>query len=315
MTANGGRPITPAVLDQLRARPELTNVTPYRRLDVAFAGRYAGLDTIDLSLSSLPELRKLDVAAGRLADVGPGKVAISAFAADLTGLEVGDRTQVTGAKQTVRLTVVARLPDSLPLGSAAVVDPADLTRLGAGAGYSGLLADAAADGERGRTDGRRALTDAATAAGARWPVEVLADRRDELDTELTILLLIALGLIGLTVLIAVVGVGTTTALSVVERVRESGLLRAVGLSRGGLRVLLTTESALYGVIGAGIGLALGVPYAWLAVRALGVNAPLTLPVGQLAAVFAVLVLLTAAAGVLPARRAARVSPVVALGTE
>jgi putative ABC transport system permease protein len=46
-----------------------------------------------------------------------------------------------------------------------------------------------------------------------------------------------------------------------------------------------------------------------------VNAPLTLPVGQLALVFLILVLLTAAAGVLPARRAARVSPVAALGTE
>jgi putative ABC transport system permease protein len=102
---------------------------------------------------------------------------------------------------------------------------------------------------------------------------------------------------------------------VVERVRESGLLRAVGLSRGGLRAMLTTESALYGVIGAAIGLVLGVPYAWLAVRVLPVNAPLTLPVRQLALVFAILVVLTAAAGVLPARRAAKVSPVAALGTE
>jgi putative ABC transport system permease protein len=79
--------------------------------------------------------------------------------------------------------------------------------------------------------------------------------------------------------------------------------------------MLTTEAALYGVIGAAVGLVLGVPYAWLAVRALGVNAPLTLPVWQLVAVFGVLVLLTALAGVLPARRAARVSPVVALATE
>jgi len=79
--------------------------------------------------------------------------------------------------------------------------------------------------------------------------------------------------------------------------------------------MLTTESALYGVIGAALGLALGIPYAWLLVKALGVNAPLGLPVGQLAVVFVILVLLTAGAGVLPARRAAKVSPVAALGTE
>jgi putative ABC transport system permease protein len=113
----------------------------------------------------------------------------------------------------------------------------------------------------------------------------------------------------------VVGVGTTTALSVVERVRESGLLRAVGLSRGGLRAMLTAESSLYGVIGATIGLVLGVPYAWLSIKALGVNAPLALPVWQLAAVFVTLVVFTAVAGVLPARRASRVSPVAALATD
>jgi putative ABC transport system permease protein len=79
--------------------------------------------------------------------------------------------------------------------------------------------------------------------------------------------------------------------------------------------MLTTESALYGVIGAVIGLVLGVPYAWLAVKALGENMPLKLPVGQLAVVFGLLVAFTALAGVLPARRAATVSPVAALGAD
>ena len=210
--------------------------------------------------------------------------------------------------------MAALLPGSAPLGSTMVLDPADLTRLGATAAYSGLLADAARGGEDGRTAGQQALRQV-TGGGPGLGVAVLADQRDQIDRVLDVVLLIAIGLIGLTVLIAVVGVGTTTALSVVERVRESGLLRAVGLSRAGLRAMLTAESGLYGVIGAAIGLLLGVPYAWLAVKAIGVNAPLALPAGQLALVFAALVLCTALAGVLPARRAARVSPVRALGTE
>ncbi|MFK3981835.1 ABC transporter permease [Micromonospora sp. NPDC050397] len=126
---------------------------------------------------------------------------------------------------------------------------------------------------------------------------------------------VAVGLVGLTVLIAVVGVGTTTALSVVERVRESGLLRAVGLSRGGLRIMLTAEAGLYGVIGATLGLLLGIPYAWLSVEALGANAPLALPGLPLVVLFVALVALTAVAGVLPARRASRVSPVTALAVD
>ena len=316
LTSNGDVPIDPATADKLKARPELTNVEPYRRVSAKFAGTAVSeLDVNDLNMAALPELKKLDVSAGRLSDLKPGGIVISAFAAEVSGLNVGDEAVLTNGKKTVKLTVVAKLRDSAPLGSAAVVAPGDLTRLGAGADYAGVLADASSDGEKARAEGRRALTDAATAGGHRWAVNVLADQRDEIDTQLTVLLAIALGLIGLTVMIAVVGVGTTTALSVVERVRESGLLRAVGLSRGGLRTMLTTESALYGVIGSALGLLLGVPYAWLAVQALGVNAPFTLPIGQLAVLFAILVLLTAAAGVLPARRAAKVSPVAALGTE
>lgn len=305
-----------AIEQKVAARPELTHVTPYRRLDVKVAGSDANLDATDLRMGALPELKKLDVTAGRLADLGPGRVVISGFTHDTTGLKLGDTAQVTHDKKTVRLTVAAVLPDSAPLGSALVLDPSDLIALGAPAGsYAGLLADQAKAGEDGRAEARKAIADVTGSAAGGWVIDVLADQRDEINTQLDIVLAIAVGLMGLTVLIAVVGVGTTTALSVVERVRESGLLRAVGLSKAGLRAMLTTEAALYGVIGAVVGLALGVPYAWLAVAALGVNAPLALPVWQLAAVFVVLVLLTALAGVLPARRAAKVSPVAALATD
>jgi putative ABC transport system permease protein len=265
-------------------------------------------------MDALPTLKNIDVSAGTLAGIKPGAVAISGFATDLSGLAVGDTTTLTSGKKKLQVTVAAVLPDTGPLQSSLLLDPSDLSKLGAPATYSGLLADAAKSGEDGRTAGQKAmqqLVQGRTGLG----VTVLADQRDQFNLILNGVLAVAIGLVGLTVLIAVVGVGTTTALSVVERVRESGLLRAVGLSRGGLRAMLTAESSLYGVIGATIGLVLGVPYAWLSIKALGVNAPLALPVWQLAAVFLTLVVFTAVAGVLPARRASRVSPVAALATD
>ncbi|NMO53570.1 FtsX-like permease family protein [Actinoplanes sp. TBRC 11911] len=307
------KPVPAALVEQLKSRPQLAHVTPYRRLDVKIGE--TELNANDLAMTTLPELSKVDVTAGSIADLAPGQMIISGFTSDNTGLKLGDQTELTHGKSRVRLRVTAVLPDTAPLGSAMVLDPADLTRLGAPATYSGVLADAATTGEKARTAGRTAIDQVQNAAGGGWKIDVLADQRDQIDGLITILLVIALGLVSLTVLVAVVGVGTTTALSVVERVREAGLLRAVGLSRGGLRTMLTAESALYGVIGAGLGLVLGIPYAWLAVKALGVNAPLTLPIGQLAVVFVVLVGLTALAGVWPSRRAAKVSPVVALATE
>jgi putative ABC transport system permease protein len=315
VTASGDTPLGADVLEAARASTDLSHVTPYRRVgEVTAGGSEVGLDANDLPMNALPGLAKMDSAAGRWQDLGPGKVVVSGFTAEVAGLEVGGTARLRAGDRTADLTVVAVLPDSAPLGSGMVLDPADLTKLGATGDYAGLLADAAVAGEDGRTAGRKALKQA-TGGRPGLGIAVLADQRDQISRVLDTVLLVAIGLIGLTVLIAVVGVGTTTALSVVERVRESGLLRAVGLSRAGLRAMLTAESGLYGVIGAAIGLVLGIPYAWLAVKALGVNAPLALPVGQLALVFAALVVFTALAGVLPARRAAKVSPVAALGTE
>ncbi len=308
-------PVSAALVEQFQQRKELAHVTPYRRLSAQIGAQEAELAVTDLSFSALPRLEKLDVVTGSLQDLGPGKVVLSGFGAEYAAADVGDRVTLKAGKRSVQLTVAAKLPDDAPLHASAVLDPADLTKLGATTTYAGVLADAATSGEQGRTDGNRALNEVQAAAGGKWRIDVLADQRDQINDNVTLLLVIAIGLIGLTVIIAVVGVGTTTALSVVERVRESGVLRAVGLSQGGLRAMMTTESALYGVIGAAIGLALGIPYAWMAVKALGVNAPLSVPVAQLAAVFVILVVLTALAGVLPARRAAKVSPVAALGTE
>ncbi len=308
-------PIPAATVAQLRTRAELAHVVPYRRVaDLSLGSIKLNTAANDLDLTALPTLSSLDVASGTLAATGPGSVVLSRWVAEEAGLAAGATTTLGRTGRTVRVKVAAILPGSTPLGSGLIVAPADLDRLGVPAGANGVLADAARPGEQARTGGLKALQQvSASTEGTR--ITVLADARDGAQRVVTAILAVALGLIGLTVVIAVVGVGTTTALSVVERVRESGLLRAVGLSRGGLKAMLTAESCLYGVIGAAVGLLLGVPYAWLTVKALGVNAPLRLPVGSLVTVFAVLVLITALAGVLPARKAARTSPVAALGAD
>ncbi|MGW4461658.1 FtsX-like permease family protein [Micromonospora sp. NPDC004704] len=324
VTAAAGTTLPAGVVEAARGRGEIRNLTPYRRLDGLVLNRTGDpapvggggelLDATDLVLSGLPEVRKLDVRSGRVADLGPGRVVLAGYVTWDTGLRAGDAITLTREQRKIDVRVAAVLPGATPLMSGVVLDPADLDRLGAPAGYSGLLADAAGSGEDGRTAAQKTLrqvTEGSTGLG----LTVLADKRDEINGLVDTLLGIAVGLVGLTVLIAVVGVGATTALSVVERVRESGLLRAVGLSRGGLRFMLTTEASLYGLIGATLGLLLGVPYAWLAIEALGANAPLRFPALPLAALFLALVALTALAGLLPARRASRVSPVTALGAD
>ncbi|MEU4623668.1 FtsX-like permease family protein [Actinoplanes sp. NPDC023801] len=305
-----GSALPAGLADRAARSPEVTRVVAYRRVPEVKVGDMEGGTATDLSTAALPRLSELDVRSGSVAGLAPGR----AVAAGYLELRTGDQVTVSAKGKQVRVTIAAVLGGSTPLRTEILLDPADLTALGAPVAPTGVLADAATAGEDGRTSALRALQ-GVTGAGSDVRVEVLADQRDQVDSALAVLMTIALALISLTVLIAIVGVGATTALSVVERARESGLLRAVGMSRGGLRGMLTTESALYGLIGAVLGVALGVPYAWLAVSAIGLNAPLTLPVWQLVAVFVLLVALTALAGVMPARKAARVSPVTALGTD
>ncbi|MGW6200656.1 ABC transporter permease [Kribbella sp. NPDC055110] len=136
-----------------------------------------------------------------------------------------------------------------------------------------------------------------------------------------VLLIVGVGLLGVSVLIALVGVGNTLSLSVLERTRENALLRAMGLSRRQLRGMLAIESLLMALVAAGLGIVLGLIYGWTGTSALmggqtvegGVEyaVPGTLLI-VIAAVAAIAGLL---ASVLPARRAAKVAPAGALATE
>ncbi|WFE57434.1 ABC transporter permease [Micromonospora sp. WMMD712] len=311
VTARGDGPLPAGLVQRVRGIGELDRVVPYRSSpDVRVAGAEVdGLTATDLDLRALATWADFGASAGRLTDAGPGRVVLLRFLADEAGARPGDEVTVTRGDRSVRLRVAATMANT-PVGAGLLVDPADLDRLGVPAGPTGLLADVAGDDEQARTAAVRALR---AAGGQQVGIVVTADDRDELDGQLGALLGVLLGVLGLTVVVAVVGVGTTTALSVVERTRESGLLRAVGMSRRRLGAMLTVEAGLYGVLGAALGLLLALPYSWLTVAALGQDAPVEFPAGQLAGVVLALAVATALAGLLPARRAARVSPVAALG--
>ncbi len=133
-----------------------------------------------------------------------------------------------------------------------------------------------------------------------------------------VMLLIVTGLLAVAVLIALIGVANTLSLSVLERRRENSLLRALGLTRGQLRGMLAVEAVLIAGVAALLGSILGVLYGWLGTQsALGgiADVSVSVPLGQLAAVLGVAVAAGLLASVLPARRAARLSPVAGLATE
>ena len=158
---------------------------------------------------------------------------------------------------------------------------------------------------------------AITATAASYPTaEVLdedaflADASAEIDTMLGLFY----ALLGLAVVIALLGIANTLALSIFERTREIGLLRAVGMSRSQVRSTIRWESIIIAVFGTTLGLAIGTFFGWATVRAMageGIDT-LTIPVTSLVVVATIAGLAGALAAVVPARRAARLHVLEAL---
>jgi putative ABC transport system permease protein len=124
-------------------------------------------------------------------------------------------------------------------------------------------------------------------------------------------------LLALAIVIALMGIGNTLALSIFERTRELGVLRAVGMTRRQLRSTIRWESVIIALQGTVLGLVIGVFFGWALVRALadeGLNT-LTLPATSLAVVVVLAALAGVVAAILPARRAARIDVLRAVVSE
>ncbi|WP_435298381.1 ABC transporter permease [Timonella sp. A28] len=133
-----------------------------------------------------------------------------------------------------------------------------------------------------------------------------------------VMLMVLVGLLGVAVIIALIGVANTLSLSVIERRRESATLRAVGMSRKQLRLSLAFEGMLIAGIGALVGVLLGGAYAWIGTELMfsGFTDPtFTVRWFDIAAIFGIALGAGLLASVLPSRSAAKTSPVEALAVE
>ncbi|MCR1782909.1 FtsX-like permease family protein [Nocardioides carbamazepini] len=139
---------------------------------------------------------------------------------------------------------------------------------------------------------------------------------DEIRGQVNQLLYIIYGLLALAIVIAVIGIVNTLGLSVIERTREIGLLRAVGMSRAKVRRMVTLESVTIAVLGAVLGMALGLLVGTLLQRALAEDlTSLGLPIAQLVAFLVVAIVVGVLAAVIPAIRAARLDVLDAIANE
>jgi putative ABC transport system permease protein len=252
---------------------------------------------------------------GDLASLAAGRVAVQESAADEHGWAVGDTLRIAGTGGPLDAEVGAVFTTNV-IGAPVVVSTSVLDGLVPPEQQQvDTLAVDAADGV-----GVAELQDAVAAAVAPYVVvsvltadEFVSNLADQVNQVLVILY----ALLGLSVVIAVLGIVNTLALSVIERTREIGLLRAVGLGRLQLAGTVTVESVLTAVFGTVVGLVVGVALASAlpSVYADDGLSELVIPWGNLAGMLGLAVVVGVLAALWPATRAARMKVLDAVSYE
>jgi putative ABC transport system permease protein len=140
--------------------------------------------------------------------------------------------------------------------------------------------------------------------------------KEEQNKQVNTLVGLVYALLSLSVIVALLGIVNTLALSVHERTRELGLLRAVGMTRRDVRRMVRYESVITAVFGALLGLVLGLFFAFVVIQALGSEGiTFALPVGQILALMIFAIVVGVVAAIFPARRASRLDVLRAIAYE
>ncbi len=290
-----------AVAEELAGDPRFDTVTSFRVSTSRLDGQSGKLFSWDAD--TVGSMFDLGAVEGDVTSLDDHDIAVSRDYATEHRYTIGSTIPAAFAAGEVTLTVAAIYENMTWVGET-FIDHSVLDGLGADALDSAIYLTVAATTP---TADARAALDAVTAD---YPTLELMDR-DELKAdragEIDMILNLIYALLGLAIVIALMGITNTLALSIFERTRELGLLRAVGMTRRQLKSTVRLEAVIIALFGTTLGLAIGGFFGWSIVRALaseGID-QLVIPVPTLAVVTVIAALSGVAASVLPARRAAR----------
>ena len=245
-------------------------------------------------------------------DLRSGAIVIPEGLIESQGLEGLQQIELTGPGGATTLDIV---PNDMPSASAFMVSE-DFAAIYPDQRPNAVWAGVA-DGED-VADTFAAVQDAVSTTGEVVEVTGAVVARSSYQQVIDMILGIVVGLLAVAVVIALIGVANTLSLSVIERTRESAMLRAIGLSKGQLRTALAVEGMLIAGVGAVLGIVLGVLYGWAGATT-GLSAmaqvPLVVPWTEIALVLGISLVAGLIASVVPARAAVRTHPVAALAAE
>ena len=308
------RDVPAELVSDVAALDGLQRVDPFR---VAYSTAVDGEVTpvIGAPVGFFDQTLTVPVVDGATAAMADGQAVVQELAAGPKGWEVGDTLTVAGSRGTADVTIGAVI-DSRAIGASVILPDqvfdtvADPTSTMTDTVF--LLAEPGADIAQ--------IRDQVTELAAPYVVVSVMDGEefgDAIAQQVNQMLVILYALLGLSIVIAVLGIVNTLALSISERTREIGLLRAVGLGRLQLAGVVTIESVLTAVFGTVLGIGLGAGLAATmptVFRDEGFTS-LVIPWGPLGGLLGLAVVVGALAAVWPAVRAARMDVLEAIAYE
>lgn len=302
----GGQRMTPTTAAPLK---KLVSAT-YSPLNQSTGYRLGGSESVltGVDPATIGKLLRYDVVEGSLDSLAKGQIAVADFKAEEAGWHVGQTLPLERQKDqrgSVTIGAIYQADEQSELTPSITAPDSLVARYDSAPSTAGLLV--ATDGGPSRA----ALAGVTRALGDNPTLSVLdqTEIRAQDSRGIGGQLNVFYALLSMALVIASLGIANTLAMSVLERRKELGTLRALGLDRAGVTRMIRLEALLLGVLGASIGTVMGVFLGWALGRTLQENVvgyELVLPWGRLA--LSILIALAGAllASLWPARRAARV---------
>ncbi len=305
-----GGEFNPRIADRMAEVEGVDSVLRERFQFMKIEGEDDAASAVDPSATGPLQLR---ASAGSL-DLVDNTVLIQQGYADSRGLQVGDTVSVEVPTGETSWEIVGVFEDNPVVFTDVLTTIDTFVASGFEPADNALIIFAetgpSAEGLQDRLD---AVVEELPIVTVKDQGEFAQEQREPIDQ----FVLIIFALLGLALIIAVLGIVNTLALSIIERTREVGLLRAIGLSRRQLRTMIRLESVVISVLGAVLGVVMGIFFGVMLMRAVrdeGLEV-ISVPTGQLLVFLVLSLVIGVLAAVFPARRAARLDVLEAIATE
>jgi len=309
VTSDGFQGLPPAFAEKLSVLPELGEVSPFRASTAQINGDSKQIGAVNVDMGNIVNV---DMTSGSFATLDKGQVLVHRDPARDLALSVGDTVDVTWQNGTSDTLTVGGIYNDSAIAGNWLVSLEVLSAASTAPPIDFFIGAKIADGVS--IEAARAAVDKVADEFPSAQVQDQAEFQKSQEDQLNQLLFIVYCLLIFAIGIAVLGIANTMALSVYERTREFGLLRAVGMSKRHLKRSVRWEAIIVSVFGATLGITVGVPLGIAVSIALPETfvSGIQIPVSTIITVLIASIFVGIVAAIGPARRAAKLDVLEAI---